>query len=69
MPIDEHCVVMMVESLGPNRSKFVWRQYYNPVGLFLKYAFPRMMLGLMNQGMKQLQQKLGGKDGQIHKVM
>ena len=43
--------------------------YYNPVGLFLKYAFPGMMLGLMNQGMKQLQQKLGGKGSQMHKVM
>lgn len=68
MPIKDHCAVMLVEPLGGDRSKLIWRQYYTPIGLFLKYAFPGMMINMMNQGMEQLRQTLGGPGGQMHKV-
>jgi uncharacterized protein YndB with AHSA1/START domain len=68
MPIKDHCAVMLVEPLAANRSKLIWRQYYNPVGLFLKYAFPGMMVSMMNQGMEQLRQTLGGSGGEMRRV-
>lgn len=68
MPIKDHCAVMRVESLGENRSQLIWQQYYNPIGLFLKYAFPDLMVTMMNAGMEQLRQTLGGSGGKMRKV-
>jgi uncharacterized protein YndB with AHSA1/START domain len=68
MPIKDHCAVMLIEPLGSDRSKLIWRQYYTPIGLFLKYAFPSMMISLMNRGMEQLRQTLGGDGGRMRKV-
>ncbi|MGF1497580.1 MAG: SRPBCC family protein [Elainellaceae cyanobacterium] len=68
MPIKDHCAVMLVEPLGPSQSRFIWRQYYTPIGLFLKYAFPGMMISMMNRGMADLQQQLGGPGGQMRQV-
>ncbi len=68
MPITDHCAVMRVESLGADRSRLIWQQYYRPVGLFLKYLFPHMMILFMNQGMETLRQELGGEGGRMRLV-
>jgi hypothetical protein len=68
MPIKDHGAVMLMEPLEADCSKLIWRQYYNPVGLFLKYTFPGMMVSMMTQGMEQLRQTLGGSGGKMRRV-
>ncbi|APB32829.1 hypothetical protein GlitD10_0517 [Gloeomargarita lithophora Alchichica-D10] len=68
MPIKDHCGVMIVEPWGAHQTRFIWHQYYTPVGLFLRYLFPAMMIYMMNQGLEQLRQTLGGTGGQMRKV-
>lgn len=68
MPITDHCAVMEVHPLGSEGSCLIWRQYYRPVGAFLKYLFPHLMITFMNQGMATLQQELGGTGGRMRLV-
>lgn len=68
MPIADHCAVMLVQPLADQGCRLIWRQYYRPVGLFLKYLFPHVMVTMMNQGMESLRRDLGGRGGQMRLV-
>ena len=67
MPVEEHTALMVLE---PTEDGCVlqWAQFFNLTGVLLKRVFPSMMLGMMNRGLRGLQEELGGEGGAMEVV-
>ncbi|MEM9693245.1 MAG: SRPBCC family protein [Myxococcota bacterium] len=65
MPIRDHAALMVVESWGPEKSRFTWHQYFELTGLVMRHGFKPMMLGMMNRGLAKLGEELGGEPSEM----
>lgn len=64
MPIRDHVAVMatLPENGG---TRFHWCHRFNYRGMVMRFAFPGMMLGMMNRGLATLALEFGGEGGRI----
>ncbi|MBK6916803.1 MAG: SRPBCC family protein [Deltaproteobacteria bacterium] len=65
MPVVDHAAVMVLEPLGPSRTRFTWQQYYNLKGVMMRFVFPSMLRSMMNRGLATLTRQLGGEPSEM----
>ncbi len=68
MPIKDHVAAMTLTERGPQATELCWDQYFNFEGLVMRHMFPAMMTALMNRGLANLAQELGGAGGRMRIV-
>lgn len=63
MPMEDHCSVMMVEPLPNGGARLTWRHYFNDKTILLSRIMPKMLAAIINTGMRNLANEMGGKGG------
>jgi len=63
MPMENHCAVMFVEPTPDGGTKLTWRHYFNDKGRIIRHFIPKVMARLINVGMSNLGNEMGGHGG------
>jgi uncharacterized protein YndB with AHSA1/START domain len=68
VPTQNHAVVFQVEPHGNGGSKFVFRTHFDWQPGIMRFMAARMMPMMLNMGLANLKNQLGGKGGKFRRV-